>query len=168
MDLLDYMDTNKKKIETAPLGLHAVTSLQLAPSFDTEPGVIFCIKQRNAATPVKETSALYPYYLVYMNMNGEVRLGHLKTKQILDLFRKVANGQGDVFNELIHQFAKETEDLNDMSTYKYLLDKAVEFALGIVEEQGMESLFSLGNSSFLQDSNTTSEDFELISFLVIK
>ncbi|MCM3618441.1 SNF2-related protein [Sutcliffiella horikoshii] len=168
MDLLDYMDTNKKKVETAPLGIHAVTSLQLAPSSDTEPGVIFCIKQRNAAAPVKEASALYPYYLVYMNMDGEIRLGHLKTKQILDLFRKVANGQGDVFNELIHQFNNETEDLNDMSFYKYLLEKAVEFVLGIVEEQGMESLFRLGNSSLLQDSNTTSEDFELISFLVIK
>lgn len=168
MDLLDYMDTNKKKVETAPLGLHGVTSLQLAPSSDTEPGVIFCIKQRNAAAPVKETSALYPYYLVYMNMDGEVRLGHLKTKQILDLFRKVANGQGDVFNELIHQFNQETEDMNDMSAYKYLLDKAVEFVLGIVEEKGMESLFSLGNSSLLQDTATTSDDFELISFLVIK
>ncbi len=168
MDLLDYMDANKKKIETAPLGLHAVTSLQFAPSSDTEPGVIFCIKQRNAAAQVKETSALYPYYLVYMNMDGEVRLGHLKTKQILDLFRKVANGQANVFNELIHQFNHETEDLKDMSSYKYLLDKAVEFVLGIVEEQGMESLFSLGNSSLLQETAATSDDFELISFLVIK
>ncbi|GAK41520.1 hypothetical protein TCA2_4011 [Paenibacillus sp. TCA20] len=168
MDLLDYMEANKKKIETAPLGLHAVTSLQLAPSSDTEPGVIFCIKQRNAAAQVKETSALYPYYLVYMNIDGEVSLGHLKTKQILDLFRKVANSQADVFNELIHQFNQETEDMNDMSSYKYLLDRAVEFVLGIVEEQGMESLFSLGNSSLLQDTATTSDDFELISFLVIK
>ncbi|RBP04960.1 helicase-related protein [Rossellomorea aquimaris] len=168
MDLLDYMDTNKKEIETAPLGLHAVTSLQLAPSIDTETGVIFCIKQRNAVVQVKETSALYPYYLVYMNMDGEVLLGHLKSKQILDLFRKVANGQADVFNELIHQFNRETEDMKDMSSYKYLLDIAVEFVLGIVEEQGMESLFSLGNSSLLQETATTSDDFELISFLVIK
>ncbi|KON87946.1 helicase [Sporosarcina globispora] len=168
MDLLDYMDANKKKIETAPLGLHAVTSLQLAPSSDIESGVIFCIKQRNAAAQVKETSALYPYYLVYMNMDGKVLLGHLKTKQILDLFRKVANGQADVFNELIHQFNHETEDMKDMSSYKYLLDMVVEFVLCIVEEQGMESLFNLGNSSLLHDTATTSDDFELISFLVIK
>lgn len=168
MDLLNYMETNKKKIETAPLGLHAVTSLQLAASFNTEPGVIFCVKQRNAEAKVKETSALYPYYLVYMSMDGEVRLGHLKTKQILDLFRKVANGQINVFNELIQQFNLETENMADMSSYKNLLDKAVEFVLGIVEEQGMESLFSLGNSSLLKDTATTSDDFELISFLVIK
>ncbi len=168
MDLLDYMDVNKKKIETAPLGLHAVTSLQLAPSSVTEHGVIFCIKQRNSAAQVKETSALYPYYLLYMNMDGEVKLGHLKTKQILDLFRKVANGQADVFNELVHQFNLETDNMKDMSYYKYLLDKAVEFVLGIVEEQGMESLFRLGNSSLLKDSETTSDDFELISYLVIK
>jgi hypothetical protein len=168
MDLLSYMETNKKKIETAPLGLHAITSLRLAPSFNKEPGVIFCIKQRNAEAQVKETSALYPYYLVYMNADGEVRLGHLKTKQILDLFRKVANGQSHVFEELIQQFNHETENMSDMSSYKYLLDKAVEFVLGIVEERGMESLFSLGNSSLLQDTATTSDDFELISFLVIK
>ena len=78
MDLLDYMDANKKKIEAAPLGLHAITSIQLAPSPDTEQGIIFCIKQRNAVAQVKEVSALYPYYLVYMNMDGEIRLGHLK------------------------------------------------------------------------------------------
>lgn len=168
MDLLDYMNANKKNIETAPLGLHAVTSLQFAPSSDTEPGVIFCIKQRNAAAQVKETSALYPYYLVYMNMDGEVRLGHLKTKQILDFFRKVANGQADVLNELIYQFNQETDEMNDMSLYKNLLDKVVEFVLGIVEEQGMESLFSLGNSSIFKEKTATSDDFELISFLVIK
>ncbi|HHY2677082.1 TPA: helicase-related protein [Bacillus toyonensis] len=170
MDLLDYMDVNKKKIEAAPLGLHAITSIQLAPSSNTKQGVIFCIKQCNAVAQVKvkEVSALYPYYLVYINMDGEIRLGHLKTKQILDLYRKVANGQTNVFNELIHQFNNETEDMTDMSTYKHLLDRAVEFVLGIVEEQGMESLFSLGNSSLLQDTAKTSDDFELISFLVIK
>lgn len=168
MDLLDYMETNEKKVETAPLGLHAIASLQLAPSSDNEPGVIFCIKQRNTEAKVKETSALYPYYLVYMNMDGEIRLGHLKTKQILDLFRKVANGQAHVLKELVDQFNQETENLSDMSSYKYLLDKAVEFVLGIVEEQGMGSLFSLGNSNLLQDTATTSDDFELISFLVMK
>lgn len=168
MDLLDYMETNEKKVETAPLGLHAIASLQLAPSSDNEPGVIFCIKQRNTEAKVKETSALYPYYLVYMNMDGEIRLGHLKTKQILDLFRKVANGQAHVLKELVDQFNQETENLSDMSSYKYLLDKAVEFVLGIVEEQGMGSLFSLGNSNLLQGTATTSDDFELISFLIMK
>ncbi|HDR7661448.1 helicase-related protein [Bacillus wiedmannii] len=168
MDLVEYMQLNKKRIETAPLGLHAVTSVHLAPSTDTEQGVIFCIKQRNAKVKVKETSALYPYYLIFMNMEGEVQLGHLKTKQILDLYRKVAHGQTEVFNELIHQFNSETSELTDMSSYKYLLDKAMEFVLGIVEEKGMESLFSLGNSILLQDTITTSDDFELVSFFVIK
>lgn len=168
MDLIEYMNTNKRKIETAPLGLHAVTPVHLGPSTDTEQGVIFCIKQHNAKAKVKETSALYPYYLVYMDMDGDVQLGHLKTKQILDLYRKVSHGQTEVFNELILQFNNETSELSDMSSYKYLLDKAVEFVLGIVEEIGMESLFSLGNSSLLQDTNTSSNDFELISFLIIK
>lgn len=168
MDLIEYMNTNKRKIETAPLGLHAVTSVHLGPSTDTEQGVIFCIKQRNAKAKVKETSALYPYYLVYMDMDGDVQLGHLKTKQILDLYRKVSHGQTDVFNELIYQFNNETSQMADMSSYKYLLDKAVEFVLGIVEEIGMESLFSPGNSSLLDDNNTSSNDFELVSFLIIK
>ncbi|MBB6453205.1 ERCC4-related helicase [Salirhabdus euzebyi] len=168
MDLIDYMGTHKRAIEHAPLGLHAITSVQLAPTPDTEPGVIFCIKQRNAKAKVKETSALYPYYLVLMNSKGDIQLGHLKTKQILDLYRKVALGQTGVFQNLLEQFQVETDNLADMTAYKDLLDKAVEFVLGIVEEKGMESLFSLGNSSLLQDTNTSSEDFELISFLVIK
>lgn len=168
MDLLDYMNTNKSKLEKAPLGLHAITSVQLAPTEDTEQGVIFCIKERNAKTKAKEANALYPYYLIFMNMDGEIQLGHLKTKQILDLYRKLAYGQSNVFNELIHHFHIETNEMADMSSYKYLLDKAVEFVLGIVEEKGMESLFSLGSSSLLQDTNTTSDDFELVSYLIIK
>ncbi|MCD8501444.1 MAG: hypothetical protein LRY71_06830 [Bacillaceae bacterium] len=73
-----------------------------------------------------------------------------------------------MFNELIYQFNQETNDIADMSSYRYILDKAIEFVLGIVEEKGMESLFSLGNSSIIQETNSTSDDFELISFLVIK
>ncbi|WP_066174441.1 helicase-related protein [Bacillus marinisedimentorum] len=168
MDLLDYMQTNKKKIETAPLGLHAVSSLQLAPADGMEPGVIFCIRQRNAKAKVKDTSALYPYYLVFIGMDGEIKLGHSKTKQILDLYRKAAYGQKDVFNELIHQFNEETGDMSDMSAYRELFDHVIEFVLGIVEEKGMESLFSLGSSNLLEDSGTNTDDFELVSFLILK
>ncbi|WP_144462462.1 helicase-related protein [Siminovitchia fortis] len=168
MDLLDYMNTNKQEIETAPLGLHAITSLQLSPNKEAKQGVIFCIKQRNELAKVKETSALFPYYLAYMGMDGKVLLGHLKTKQILDLYRKLSQGQTTVFNELIHQFEMETSELSDMSSYKVLLDKAVEFILGIVEEKGIESLFSLGNSNLLLESSICTDDFELVSFLIIK
>ena len=71
-------------------------------------------------------------------------------------------GQNELFTDLILQFHEETHELEDMSDYKSLLDTIVEFILGIVEEKGMESLFSLGDSSLLVDTNTTSEDFELI------
>jgi SNF2 family DNA or RNA helicase len=168
MDLVDYMNKNKLDLETAPLGMYAITSKHLTPNGEAKPGVIFCIKQRNAQAKIKETSALYPYYLVYVSNDGDILLGHSKTKQILDLYRKVCMGQNELFTDLILQFHEETHELADMSDYKSLLDTVVEFILGIVEEKGMESLFSLGDSSLLVDTNTTSDDFELISFLIIK
>ncbi|MBO8171489.1 MAG: DEAD/DEAH box helicase family protein [Bacillaceae bacterium] len=168
MDLVDYMNKHKLDLETAPLGMYSITSKHLTPNGEAKPGVIFCIKQRNANAKIKELSALYPYYLVYVSNDGDILLGHSKTKQILDLYRKVCMGQNVLFTELILQFHKETDELADMSDYKSLLDTVVEFILGIVEEKGMESLFSLGDSSLLVDTNTTSEDFELISFLIIK
>ena len=54
-----------------------------------------------------------------------------------------------------------------MSKYTDLLEKAVNDIKGVVEKQGVASLFGLGESTVL-DKISGINDFELISFLVIK
>lgn len=167
MDLMDYLNKNKEEIEQVPLGAYSITSQTRLPD-DKRQGVIFCIKQRNALTNIVDKSPIYPFYLLFIDMDGKVIMGHQKTKQILDVYRKVCSGETALNMQLIELFEEETNALQDMSQYRELFNQVTEFILGVVQETGIDSLFSLGSSTILHDSATTSEDFELISYLIIK
>ena len=54
-----------------------------------------------------------------------------------------------------------------MRRFTNFLEKTVENIIGKEEEKGLESLFSFGETS-LNNSIQNMDDFELISFLVIK
>ena len=55
-----------------------------------------------------------------------------------------------------------------MEKYQAMLTKAINFIVGKNEEMGMASLFSIGESSLSNDSFQEADDFELISYLVVK
>ena len=166
MDLIEYLDTHQNELDQMPLGAHAVTSKRLLPE-NAEEGVIFCVKQRNGSR-VEDKSPTYPYYLVFIKQNGEVLMGQQETKQILDFYRKICRGEVALYDELIALFERETNQLQNMSEYKFLFNQVVDFILGKVKEKGIDSLFSLGNSSVLKDTDISSDDFELISYLIVK
>jgi len=167
MDLIEFMDHHGEEIKHISLGAHAITSKRLLPENQHE-GVIFCVKQRNALKDVQEKSPIYPFYLVFISQDGEVLMGQQETKQILDIYRKICRGEDHLYDELIALFEKETNQLQDMHEYKDLLNQVVDFILGKVREKGIDSLFSMGNSTILRDADTSSDDFELISYLIVK
>lgn len=168
MDLIDYMNIHKKSIEQAPLGMFALTETMPTEKLQFKPGVIFCLKQVSTKAKVKDASALFPYYLIFIDENGDVALSHAKTKQILDLYRKLCYGRKEAFGHLVDLFNDETNFAANMDPYTDLLETGVQFIQGVVEEKGMESLFSLGQTTMVQDTLGSLEDFELISFLIIK
>ena len=56
-----------------------------------------------------------------------------------------------------------------MTQYSQLLKSAIENIVGKKEEAGVASLFSAGGTNFYKSSNSSnSQDFELVSFLIIK
>jgi hypothetical protein len=77
-------------------------------------------------------------------------------------------GQDKAISEAVELFEDETNDYNDMSKYTSQLKTAVESIIGKKEESGMDSLFSRGGTTISSDSFSSIEDFELISYLVIK
>lgn len=168
MDLIDYMESNQSEVMNAQRGLFAIANKETLPEEFQEDGIIFCLRHTENSEEIDEKSALYPFFLVYMSSDGAVKLGHSKTKQILDLFRKACQGERAVFTDLVALFNEETNYHEDMTPYTDLLRKATEFVLGIVEETGMNSIFSLGQSALLQNVAASTDDFEVISFLVIK
>lgn len=55
-----------------------------------------------------------------------------------------------------------------MKKYTELLEKAVFNIKGVVEQKGIQSLFQIGQATLFENTVTGLNDFELISFLVIK
>lgn len=134
---------------------------------DCTPGVIFCLKQTKFTEKEKSNSSIHPYYLVYVKEDGEILVKYSNPKLVLDLYKALCVNNKDVLQDLVKQFNKETKNATDMSKYTALLEKAVNDIKGVVEKKGIASLFGLGESSVL-DKISGINDFELISFLVIK
>ncbi len=161
MDLMEYLKVHKQTLENAPLGIHSIVSDEI------EKGVVFCVKSLKPQTGADGFS-LEPYYLVHVDKNNEIRTAFSSAKLILDMYKNLCLGKDEAIKELVAQFEKKTNNYSDMQHYQAGLKLAIESIIGKKEESGMNSLFSRGGTSILTDGFSGSEDFELISFLVIQ
>lgn len=66
------------------------------------------------------------------------------------------------------QFNRETKDGKDMRHYSELLQQAINSIIEVKAESDIDSLFSPGETTALQGDIKGMDDFELITFLVIK
>lgn len=164
MDLVNYMKNNKEILEKAPTGMYAIAKSNFE---EAERGVIFCLKQINKDIKPSEYNTLNPYFLVYVKEDGEVLLNFIQSKKILDIYKKVCVGEKELYPTLIAEFNKDTNNAKDMSKFTNFLERTVENIVGKEEEKGLDSLFSFGET-ILNNSIQNMDDFELISFLVIK
>ena len=164
MDLVNYMKNHKELLEKAPTGMYAVAKSNIDEAVK---GVIFCLKQINKNIKPSEYNTLNPYFFVYIKDNGEILLNFIQSKKILDIYKKVCSGKNELYPDLIKEFNEETSNAKDMSKFTDFLEKIVENIVGKEEEKGIESLFSFDKTT-LNKSAQNMDDFELISFLVIK
>lgn len=165
MDLVAYRKEqgDPKGVTT---GLHAVVAAD--ESKGIEPGVIFVLCNRNNGVNINKQNRLHPYYLVYLKENGEVVYNHLDVKSTLDVLRTTSKGRSEPIAELCRKFNKETKDGAKMDKYNALLDDAVASILQVKEENDLQSLFKSGSKVLFQQRIDGLDDFELISFVVIK
>ena len=164
MDLVNYMKNHKELLEKAPTGMYAIAKSNIDEAVR---GVIFCLKKINQNIKPSEYNTLNPYFFVYIKDDGEILLNFIQSKKILDIYKKVCSGQNELYTELIKEFNQETNNAKDMKKFTNFLEKTVENIVGKEEEKGMESLFSFDKTT-LSKSVQNMDDFELISFLVIK
>lgn len=167
-DLMEYMKTHRKELDEAPTGLYAVARIPEELQDVLAPGVIFMLRQIKGQEQTREQNALFPYYLVYVTQDGQVKLSFLHAKQILDYYKKLCSGQSEVLTELVRAFNEETKEGSRMTAYSKLLNTAVENLIGKKQEIGVASLFSRGGTTLQKDFYDGLEDFELITFLVLK
>lgn len=165
MDLHNYVKSRgePKGITT---GLHAVVSADASKGI--EAGIIFVLRNRNNGVNVNKQNRLHPYYLVYLKESGEVVYNHLDVKSTLDVLRATSKGKAEPIADLCRKFNKETKDGAKMDKYNALLDDAVASILQVKEENDLQSLFKSGSKVLFQQHIDGLDDFELISFVVIK
>lgn len=165
MDLINYINKGNNLSEI-PNGMHAVCSKIHQKGIDE--GVIFVLKNINSEVNIDNTNQLHPFYLVYIHQNGNIISNHLNVKNTLDILRGIAKGKTEPISELFERFNTETKDGKDMKTYSSLLEKSIESIISVKDDSLIDSLFSTGGTANLLGNIKGLEDFELITFLVIK
>jgi ERCC4-related helicase len=156
-ELVQYIKKNPD-VKIVPKGIYSVTEGE-------NKGVLFCFKHSNIKQKPNSDSSLYPYYLIYIGGDGEIIYGNLQTRNALKEFRKLCIGKNSVDMLRNSAFLKRTNDAKNMGAYSKLLTKAVESIQGAENKKAQESIFDFSgfNNPFASE---TTDDFELISFLI--
>jgi len=146
--------------------MHAV--IPAKPEMGLKPGVIFTLRNRNSTLNVNQHNRLHPFYLVYIGDDGEVLADHTEVKKLLDLVRTSCKGLDEPILSVCRIFNEETSDGRDMTRYSDLLGQAIRSMVKVKEEKDLDSLFSGFTTTALVDVISGLDDFELITFLVIR
>lgn len=163
LDLLEYIKTHGD-MDTKPKGLHAVVQ----SSEELPQGVIFVLKNVNNSVNIDNQNRIHPFYMVYIGMDGEIICDYLNPKQLLDDIRLLCRGKKESIVDLCQKFNEETNDGKDMQELSNLLRETIHSIIDTKEESDIDSLFTVGGTSALISVVSGLDDFELISFLVVK
>lgn len=162
LDLLEYTKTHGD-LAKKPFGLHSVVSAKENPA-----GVIFVLKNRDNAVNFDNLNRIHPFYLVYVDNNGEVVCDYLNPKKLLDTMRMICRGESEPIRELYQNFNLETDDGKNMAEMSQLLSDAINSIIDTKEDSDIDSLFKNGGTSALLSKISGIDDFELICFLVLR
>jgi SNF2 family DNA or RNA helicase len=165
MDLVNYIKSGQN-LEGLANGMHAVCPQ--SPDKGIEKGVIFVLKNINNEVNIDNTNQLHPFYLVYISEDGNVISNHLNVKNTLDILRSIAKGNNEPIQAVYEIFNDETDDGKKMDKYSNLLSESIQSIIHVKDDSEVDSLFSAGGTTALNSSIKGLEDFELISFMVIK
>jgi hypothetical protein len=165
MDLVNYINKNGS-LESVSNGIHSVCKKEAERGIDE--GVIFVLKNINSDVNIDNINQLHPFYLVYIKEDGSIISNHLNVKNTLDIIRAISKGKETPQKEVYELFNNETNDGKKMDKYSSLLNNSIESILNVKDESDVDSLFSPGGTTALVNNIKGLEDFELITFIVVK
>ena len=176
IELANYIEANRALLRDAPLGLYGVVPHKLhnndLPKVQEiiQPGVIYCLRQRENGSGSDKVNPLQPYFLAYVRANGDVRYTFSQPKQILEIFRLLCAGQTAAYDELDRLFDKETNGGSDMKVYNDHLEKAVESIASQFKKRMAKQAVSGRGAQLVDSGQQASEasEFELITWLILK
>ena len=195
--LLRYLERNRDELEAMPKGVYAVAAANANSDSDANangtadarhaaPGVIFCLKQRNAGLESDSggnagrdadarrqlASPRHPFYFVYILDGGGIRYGCANLVQTLVVFEAAAAGQTAPLRALCDRFDRETEQGRQMAFYDGLLRTSVAHIVQAFAGAQLDGLgMGGGRGVRLAPAAATPKnagDFDLVTWLVIK
>jgi SNF2 family DNA or RNA helicase len=180
LDLLRYLEANRAALEDAAEGFYAVVPPKADLFVRAHPGVIFCLRHRNAAANTSDAAAtpadasrlnpLSPYYLVYVHDDGTVRFSFAQPKEAILLFRDLAAEQPAALEKMCDLFDRQTQDGSDMSHYDALLQSALGSIERTFQKRAASSLLS-GRGAVLPTATeaptSSGDNFDLVTWLLI-
>ncbi len=137
------------------------------------PGVIFFLRQRNAAADLqhKPVSPVHPFYLVYVHANGHIRHGAANARQALTIFETAAAGRAKPLPDLCDWFDRTTTQGTDMTRYDKLLRSVAAHVRQAHAREQTRNLGSGGPRDFIlpkaSETPGALDDFELVTWLII-
>ncbi len=165
MDLINYINENGS-LESVPNGMHSVCEKEIEKGINE--GVIYVLKNINSEINIDNTNQLHPFYLIYIQENGEILSNHLNVKNTLDILRVISKGKDKPIREVYELFNRVTEDGKKMESYSALLSSSIESIITVKDESDIDSLFSSGGTIPLVNNIKGLDDFELLAFVVVK
>ncbi|MGQ3686055.1 MAG: hypothetical protein ACUBOA_13775 [Candidatus Loosdrechtia sp.] len=179
IELLKFLENNRKKLEEAPLGLYSVvpstsgvhtqysdkSRFSAAEKEIIKPGTIYCLKQKGDTDGNEEVNPLQPYFLVYIREDGTVRFNYTNAKQILEIYRLMCQGRKEPYEKLCELFNTETRDGEEMSKYTELLKKAVDTICHVFKKRSNQKLTSDRGALLIPQSKQVHDldNFELVT-----
>jgi len=164
MDLLGYLK-EYGDLTNVPKGLHAVVPAD--PERGLRPGVLFALHNVNADETINRGNRLHPHYLVYLDDDGNIIADHTQVKHLLDLIRLGCRPHGQPVADVTRIFNAATKEGAEMGKYSELLTGAVHSMVEVTEERDIDSLFTGGHTTALNQAIAGLDDFELIAFIAI-
>jgi len=184
VELTNYIEKNKERLQKAPYGLYAVVPspggehsnmLKNKNISDTakeimKPGVIYCLKQKESVDGAETVNPLSPYFLVYIRDDNTVRFNYTHPKQILEIFRLLTVGKETPCEELCDIFNNETNDGSEMNTYNKLLKTAIAEINRVFKKRASIRLTNNREAQLIPGAKQEEidESFELITWLIIR
>ena len=185
IELLNFLENNRTKLEEAPFGLYSVVpspsgshshcldveKFSAAEKEIIKPGVVYCLKQKGDTEGNEEVNPLQPYFLVYIRDDGQVRFNYTNAKHILEIYRLMCSGKSQPFEELCDLFNIETKQGEDMKQYTELITKAIDEISRVFNKRSSQKITGSDRGALLIPKSkriNETNNFELVTWLIIK
>jgi hypothetical protein len=185
IELMNFLENNRKKLEDAPFGLYTVVpspSDQASQYYEPEkfseaekkiikPGVVYCLKQKGDTEGNEEVNPLQPYFMVYIQNDGQVRFNYTNAKQILEIYRLMCSGKSQPIEQLCELFNSETKNGENMKQFSELLRKSIEEISRVFNKRSSLKITGTDRGALLIPKSkriNEMDNFELVTWLIIK